>query len=205
LKYFVLICSFITGIFISCNHSARNKAAAHSNTALTINLQPFTDISASDVQYVFTEIKKVYPYIELEKAIALPSAAFYPVRNRYRADSLIDYLNRITPAGHVTIGLTAKDISTTKNGIKDWGVMGLGFCPGNACVASTFRLTETKKLMQFFKVAIHELGHTQGLPHCEEPSCFMRDAEGKNPTNEEKDFCKKCKNFLIKKGWQFNT
>jgi archaemetzincin len=30
----------------------------------------------------------------------------------------------------------------------------------------------------------------------------MRDAEGKNPTNEEKEFCKDCKKQLQKKGWK---
>jgi archaemetzincin len=29
----------------------------------------------------------------------------------------------------------------------------------------------------------------------------MRDAEGKNPTNEETEFCKRCKKKLINKGW----
>ncbi|CAN5146971.1 hypothetical protein BH09BAC2_BH09BAC2_16870 [soil metagenome] len=29
----------------------------------------------------------------------------------------------------------------------------------------------------------------------------MRDAEGQNTTNEEKEFCKHCTEFLINKGW----
>ncbi|WP_326521356.1 matrixin family metalloprotease [Rhizosphaericola mali] len=103
----------------------------------------------------------------------------------------------------MTLGLTSFDISTTKNSIKDWGVMGLGFEPGKACIASDFRLSSNEKLMQLFKVSIHELGHTQGLKHCKVKSCFMRDAEGRNPTNEEIEFCKTCKHTLISKGWRF--
>lgn len=169
---------------------------------IAIDIQPFTDISAIESEYVFTEIKKVYPFTRLNKPIILPKTAYYPARNRFRADSLINYLNRKTPEGHITIGITTKDISTAKGNITDWGVMGLGFCPGNACIASTFRLTKGQKLEQLFKVAIHELGHTQGLPHCPVSTCFMRDAEGKNSTNEEKEFCGSCKALLIKKGWQ---
>jgi archaemetzincin len=82
--------------------------------------------------------------------------------------------------------------------------MGLGFCPGNVCVASTFRLSKKNLKEQFYKVAIHELGHTQGLPHCEDKSCFMRDAEGGNPLNEEHGFCEVCKLFLKSKGWELN-
>lgn len=99
--------------------------------------------------------------------------------------------------------MTDKDISTKKGDVVDWGVMGLAFCPGEACVASSFRLSKNVKLMQLFKVSIHELGHTQGLPHCAVNSCLMRDAKGRNPTNEEKGFCKSCKSILIDRGWQF--
>jgi len=79
--------------------------------------------------------------------------------------------------------------------------MGLGFCPGKACVASTYRLDKTAS--QLFKVAIHELGHTQGLKHCTVKYCFMQDAKGGNPTNTETDFCPRCKAVLVSKGWVF--
>ncbi len=107
----------------------------------------------------------------------------------------------MTAPGHITIGLTSKDISTTKGKIEDYGIMGLGYTPGNACVVSTFRVSKENKQNQFFKFCIHELGHTSGLPHCPEKTCFMRDAEGGNPSNEEKDFCPKCKVHLISKDW----
>lgn len=195
--YFFLILLLIG----SCTNKDSVNNVAKSN--IVIDIQPFNGISTSQTQYVFTELKKIYSFIEIKKAIALPAAAWYPPRNRYRADSLIHFLKTQTAKGHITIGLTNKDISTTKNAVADWGVMGLGFCPGNACIASTFRLTKTEINMQLFKVAIHELGHTQGLPHCNVKSCFMRDAEGRNPTNEEKDFCPKCKSFLKMGGWNF--
>jgi archaemetzincin len=82
--------------------------------------------------------------------------------------------------------------------------MGLGYCPGTACIASSYRLKKGNKLTQFYKVAIHELGHTQGLPHCSTKTCLMRDAEGGNPIDEENDFCPKCKKVLIAAGWALN-
>jgi archaemetzincin len=100
------------------------------------------------------------------------------------------------------IGLTTKDISTTKGKFKDWGIMGLANCPGTACVVSTFRLNKNKLSEQFYKVAIHELGHTSGLPHCKEKSCYLRDAEGGNPLDEEVAFCKRCTSHLKSKGWK---
>lgn len=173
--------------------------------AITILVQPFKDIQPENVKFVVNEIKKIYPNVKTLKSIDFPKAAYYKERNRYRADSIISFLSKKTEKGFVTIGLTSKDISTTKGKIKDFGVMGLGFTPGKACIASNFRLNKENSDEQFFKVAIHELGHTQGLKHCPEKMCFMRDAEGKNPTNEETDFCKKCKQVLMNKNWKFNT
>jgi len=49
---------------------------------------------------------------------------------------------------------------------------------------------------------LHEPGHTAGFPHCAVKACLMRDAEGRNPLDEEKDFCDNCKSFLKAKGWQ---
>lgn len=107
----------------------------------------------------------------------------------------------MTPKGHVTIGLTTNDISTTKGQIEDYGIMGLGYQPGSSCVVSTFRLNKKNLQEQFFKVSIHELGHTAGLPHCKVLNCFMRDAEGRNHLEEETDFCTTCKSHLLSKGW----
>jgi archaemetzincin len=173
----------------------------YSGKKITIDLQPFNDLPKEYVDRVHDELKKMYSEIEIKKPIALPKSAWYEPRKRYRADSLIRYLSSITSEGHLTIGLTTKDISTTNGDIKDWGIMGLGYCPGKSCVASSFRLKKEKKLEQLFKVSIHELGHTQGIPHCPVKTCYMQGAEGKNKTDSETGFCDKCKNVLIKAGW----
>ena len=171
--------------------------------AITIHIQPFNDISPTIISHILKELKAIYPHIILKPPITLPALAYYPARQRYRADSLIAYLADRTSEGFVTIGLCSHDISTTKDNIKDWGVMGLGYQPGKACMVSTFRLKKDSVQNELFKVSIHELGHTQGLPHCEEKRCFMRDAEGGNPTDDEKDFCPNCKQLLKSKGWIF--
>ena len=198
LQYFVFLILIIL-IFGSCKNKSPEKAIDKNN--FIIDLQPFDGITAAQTQYVFNELKKSYAFVEIKKSIPIPQSAYYRARNRYRADSIINILDNQAAAWHKIIGLTNKDISTTKNNIADWGVMGLGFCPGKACIASTFRLTKSEINKQLFKVAIHEMGHTFGLPHCAIKSCFMRDAEGANPTNEEKEFCTKCKSFLNSKGW----
>jgi archaemetzincin len=165
-------------------------------------VQPFKGISTEDIKAVYEKLLKVNPKGVLKPPTALPLNAYYRSGNRYRADSIISYLAKFGNADTVIIGLTNHDISTRNVKATDWGVMGLGFQPGNACVISTYRLNKTKIADQFYKLALHELAHTQGLPHCPNKTCFMRDAEGGNYLDEETGFCKSCTAFLKSKGWQ---
>ena len=163
-----------------------------------IAILPLGNINNETINNMSEIIKRFYTDIEILPTVNFPASTYYKPRNRYRADSLISWMSRIAKPNQTIIGLTNKDISTTSGQYQDWGVMGLGFCPGNACVSSSYRL---KNKNNFWKVAIHELGHTTGLPHCIEKTCYMRDASGGDPTGEETDFCNKCKAYLKTNGW----
>lgn len=152
--------SFIFSLVFLFSCSKKQHENIKEEKAITILVQPFKDIKSENVEYVVNEIKKIYPYVKILEPIDLPEMAYYKERKRYRADSIISFLSKKTEKGFVTIGLTSKDISTTKGKIKDFGVMGLGFTPGKSCIASSFRLNKKNSNEQFFKVAIHELGHT---------------------------------------------
>ncbi len=196
MKYCVLILLF--SLFSCVNRSNENAIKAQK----VIVIQPLCDFQQKQSQKVFAEIKAINPKVVLMENIDFPEKSFYKPRNRYRADSIIKNLKNNIGNDSVIVGLSHFDISTTKDGIKDWGVMGLGYRPGKACVVSDFRLSRKNKNEQFYKLVLHELGHTEGLPHCKIQTCLMRDAEGHNPFNQEKSFCKDCKSFLKSKGWQ---
>jgi len=160
------------GLHISCGLEPQKEAVAPDN-AKRITLLPLgNNVSQKFIQTTYAEIKKFLPTVELAPTAKLPGFAYNSERGRYRA--------------------------ATKGQYADWGVMGLGFRPGKAAVASDFRMSNKSA---FWKIAIHELGHTSGLPHCPVKTCFMRDAEGGNPTAEEKEFCSKCKKTLLNQGW----
>ena len=117
------------------------------------------------------------------------------------------------------IMLTQHDISTTKYSnfeekivkspeyrYKDWAIFGLGSCPGYCCVVSVKRLWARKAGEKTFlkraqNIAVHEVGHTFGLPHCPEPKCVMNDANETILTVDRStgSFCSKCALFLESK------
>jgi archaemetzincin len=205
-KYKLLIIGFILTVTASLYFILRPEEIERKNketkivTPKTITILPLgNNLSDAFIRTVYTDIKKFLPAVEVVAAKPLPAHAYNKERGRYRADSLIHWMSRKANPDQIFISITDVDISTTKDGKPDWGVMGLGFQPGKAAIASNFRM---KNKDQFWKVAIHELGHTSGLPHCPIKSCFMRDAEGGNPTAEEKEFCNKCRSTLIKEGWR---
>jgi archaemetzincin len=190
-------------LLITCHHPEDESTLPQKQDKKTVIIQPFSGMPGKEVRFVFEQLKQLHPDVILADPIDLPQTAYYKPRNRYRADSLIRYLRSKTPAGHITIGITNQDISHTKGTIQDYGLMGLGYQPGPSCVVSTHRLSKTNLAEQLFKLSVHELGHTHGLPHCPVKTCFMRDAEGKNHTNEETGFCPTCMEHLISKGWGF--
>lgn len=137
---------------------------------------------------------------------SLPAFAFYKPRNRYTADSLLVYLKTFSSSMAVkVIGITDKDISTSLRGSPSWGVMGLAHCPGQSCVISSFRakrgISRPDHLRQrMLTLALHESGHTMGLPHCEK-ECLMKDAGGKMNLDEASTYCPDCHSFLTAKGF----
>ena len=138
---------------------------------------------------------------EIKGIAAMPATAYYKPRNRYRANLLLEDLKKYNGYDKV-IGITNKDISTSSNGVYDWGIMGLAYRPGKQCVISTFRIKTPDKILfndRLVKVALHELGHTMGLPHCTfSRTCFMEAAEGtiKSVDRETRFLCSNCKKLI---------
>jgi archaemetzincin len=191
MKKLFIICFLI---FMSCTQEKKHSKV--------IILQPLGSFESKSTNEVLEKIKKINPNVVVRKALDFPLKSYYKPTNRFRADSIIKILKAQVGEDSVIVALSNKDISTTKGKIKDWGIMGLGYHPGRACIVSDFRLSKKNKKEQFYKVVLHELGHTEGLPHCKIKTCLMRDAEGGNPIDDETDFCKNCHNFLKSKNWK---
>jgi archaemetzincin len=169
-------------------------------SATVIKVLPLGNLDKKLAADAVLHLKQYMGNVILLPAVALPAHAYYAPRNRYRADTLIRWMAAKAGKGEVYVGLTTSDISTKKDKVADFGVMGLGYMPGRACVVSSYRL---KNKANFYKVVLHEAAHTSGLPHCPEKTCYLRDAKGGDPTGEETGFCSKCESYLKGKGWSF--
>jgi hypothetical protein len=98
---FKLIFIFVL-IFIDCQNKTQEpfnenkRAILHENKKkVTICIQPFDDISKTDLDCLQSGLKKIYSQLKVNPRIALPAIALNYNQTRYRADTLIKFLNRI--------------------------------------------------------------------------------------------------------------
>jgi archaemetzincin len=135
----------------------------------------------------------------IEDERPLPPEAFYKPRKRWRAEKLLTVLDGVD--AWKVIGVTNGEISTTKGKIEDWGIAGLGNIGGTSCVVSLYlykKYSRTQAVLdrRFADVAVHEFGHTLGMPHCETKGCVMSDAKGKAMASSDASsghYCEKCR------------
>lgn len=151
---------------------------------ILVPLRSFPDDLLDTVEHAL--IDELDVQVERHAVVELPDEAFYAPRKRYRAEKLLDFLEQYaTDPDAKVLGLTEVDISTTGDTAPDWGIFGLGTVGGTSAVISSYRLKRRPKNREHVRfrvsnVAVHEVGHTFGLQHCDEQAveCVMIDAEG---------------------------
>ena len=115
-KYFTLIsvAVFLIMVVLIIYPNFRYKVITEETF---IAIQPFGEFSSKEAEMMQQEISEFYHVnVTLLKSIELPKNAYINIKSsRYRADTLIRFLRKNIDRNYdFVIGLTDKDISTTK-------------------------------------------------------------------------------------------
>lgn len=217
-KLILFVLGMASLVWVGCSNNNRNDVEAYDEDSTrccpplgyVIELQPLDDFSHQKAEQLREELVKqlaivfkTIPKSDIDACIsvkenkAVPASCLYKPRNRYWAGAILKMLHAEHGGNDeiVTIGLTNRDISSSVHGHFNYGIMGLGYHPGDAAVVSTYRLKRKENL---WKVVMHEFLHTRGLPHCKKdnPRCIMQDAHGKDTFYQKNSLCDDCKKRL---------
>jgi archaemetzincin len=137
----------------------------------------------------------------IEKEICVPDGAFNETRKQYRSDIILMEIRNFADARQEfdrILGITDVDLFVPSMNF----VFGEAEHLGKAALVSFWRLrpefhqrppNEEAFGERCAKEAIHEIGHTLGLDHCDNPFCVMHFSNSILETDVKKSFfCKKC-------------
>lgn len=133
-----------------------------------------------------------------------PVYAFNHTRQQYSSTEILAVMNKRTiPAGACLLGVTALDLYIP---ILTF-VFGEAQLNGCCAVASFHRLRQEFYGLppdprvfreRLLKEAIHELGHTVALPHCEDYQCVMSTSHGVEWIDLKTGrFCNSCRTVVV--------
>jgi archaemetzincin len=129
--------------------------------------------------------------VSVPKELPAPIEAWSPARRQYRAEVVLEQLVPLQAGAERVLGLADLDLFVPNLNF----VFGLAR-PGGPAVVALARLRQEfwgapadqdLFLARASKEAVHELGHSYGLSHCEEPGCVMRFSNTLRETDQKSD------------------
>jgi archaemetzincin len=169
-----------------------------------IGIEPIDFADARQLRFLQGQLATFFhcPVYVLSLTAKPPAFLDLSKGERYSADSVLRWLSGRRPDSlSILVGVTGNDIFTNKPNKPVWGILGLGNCPGTACVVSDARFAGSapeKYRHRLRTLVIHEIGHNLGLPHCKSPHCIMNDANEQIATVDSSgdDYCAACRRRL---------
>jgi archaemetzincin len=169
----------------------------------TIIISPIDNTDAGMHTSIGREIHRIFGIdVEINPLLKDVNFAFDPGRGQYHSTVILEKLANSLPDQNVkVIAITNVDLFIPIL----THVYGEAQLAGKACIVSTFRLKEglspvnipenyEKRLV---KEALHELGHTFNLRHCQDKSCIMHYCRNIRDVDRKADQpCRYCKILL---------
>ncbi len=168
-----------------------------------ILISPVGDLSTEMVEAVAAEIERVFGFTtKIECILEDLSFALDQNRNQHHSTMILEQLAANAPAHAVKVlAITQVDLFIPIL-THVYGEAQLG---GTTSVVSTFRLNEGRSglnispryLERMVKEAIHELGHTFNLRHCQDETCIMHYCRNEEDVDRKSnELCRYCKVML---------
>ncbi|MDD5399539.1 MAG: archaemetzincin family Zn-dependent metalloprotease [Dehalococcoidia bacterium] len=170
---------------------------------MNIDLVPIGDIAPGILQKLKDGLEAVFGCpVRIDKPIEMPDDAFDRARDQYLSDILLDRLRQHRKKSEHLLGVTESDIFThglnfvfgQADSVNRVSLISLNQLRDEQTLASGEKLLYERSL----KEAVHELGHTLGLGHCEDVKCVMHFFNSLIDTDVKgRYFCSRCRPKLI--------
>jgi archaemetzincin len=170
---------------------------------MRIALLPIGTVDEDILKKIQTELEEIYPESDcsiFEKSMPIPADAYNRKRQQYYSTRILAEINKYVrriKADRI-LGVTEVDLYVHQLNF----VFGEATCPGKTALISLFRLrpefygqpaNPELFVNRTVKEAVHEIGHTLGLKHCQNPRCVMFFSNSILDTDRKgKNFCEKC-------------
>ena len=160
-------------------------------------------VDADVLDNVQKSLIKAFPRSSCEIAadiFSVPKEAYNPIRNQYNSSIILSRVSKYASRSEANriLGITDVDLFVPQMNF----VFGEAQYPGKTALISLHRLKPefygqppNRELFKerTVKEAIHEIGHTLGLGHCENPYCVMFFSLHIGMTDQkELRFCERC-------------
>lgn len=165
-----------------------------------ISIVPIGEIEQEVLMVLAAALPRTFDWpCILELPLPAPDYAFDHRRGQYRVEPILDRLKALSFESARVLGVVDVDLYTP----------GLNFIFGQATMGGRDTIIALPRLRQSFyglpedttlyhervvKEAVHELGHTFGLPHCPDAQCVMHFSNTLSDTDVKgKQFCAHCR------------
>ena len=168
----------------------------------SIDLLPVSDVDPALVETLSQKLSRYFrTRCRIRPNHIDPAFALDPQRGQYHSTAILQFLQRIANGDRI-LAVTGHDLFVPVLTF----VFGEAQLAGNCAVVSIHRLREevyglppNPALLEerLFKEAVHELGHTYGLRHCDDWNCAMTSSHSVEWLDvRSAELCRRCRRVV---------